>query len=108
MSSYSLFTIFLLCLAIVLVDILAFYWLQSIKRLLESYLKTIIHILFYVFSSFFRFCFGRYFSFLSVAIHYMVIRIAFKFFHPYSVLGIYHLSCKCYFNIKNKTRRHRP
>ena len=50
MRSYSLFTIFLLCLAIVAVDILAFYWLQSITRLFESHLKTLIHILFWVFT----------------------------------------------------------
>lgn len=50
MRSYSLFTIVLLCLAILVIDILAFYWLQSITRLLEPSLKTIIHVLFWIFT----------------------------------------------------------
>ena len=51
MKSFSLFSIVLLCLAILLVDILAFYWLQSITSLLDfSVLKISIHILFWVFT----------------------------------------------------------
>ncbi|WP_242158905.1 metallophosphoesterase [Aestuariivivens sediminis] len=51
MRSYSLFSIVLLCIAILLVDILSFYWLQDITRLLiSSTLKHIIHILFWCFT----------------------------------------------------------
>ncbi|KGL62486.1 metallophosphoesterase [Polaribacter sp. Hel1_85] len=51
MKSYSLFTILLLCLAILIVDILAFYWLQSITELITSKgLKTLINIIFWVFT----------------------------------------------------------
>ena len=51
MRRYSLFTIVLLCLAILMVDILAFYWLQSITQLLTSAtLKTIIYIFFWFFT----------------------------------------------------------
>lgn len=51
MRSYSLATILLLCLIILVVDVLAFYWLQSITRLLiSSTIKTIISILFWVFT----------------------------------------------------------
>jgi predicted MPP superfamily phosphohydrolase len=51
MRSFSLFSILLLCLAIFLVDIISFYWLQSITTLISSsFLKTSIHILFWVFT----------------------------------------------------------
>jgi len=51
MKSFSLFTIILLCFAILLVDILAFYWLQSLTQLIDSsLLKTSINILFWVFT----------------------------------------------------------
>ncbi len=51
MRSYSIFTIILLCLAILLVDTLAFYWLQSITRLLPSgFLQNLINIAFWVFT----------------------------------------------------------
>lgn len=51
MRSYSLFTIVLLCLAILIVDIFAFYWLQSITNLITSTrLVTAIHIAFWVFT----------------------------------------------------------
>ena len=51
MRSFSLFTILLLCLTILLVDIFAFYWLKSITQFLaSSVFKTSIHILFWVFS----------------------------------------------------------
>jgi len=51
MRSYSLFTILLLCLAILLVDIFAFYWLQSITNLIASiFFKNTIHITFWVFT----------------------------------------------------------
>tara|TARA_R110002049_G_scaffold238762_1_gene411836 strand:- start:3424 stop:4641 length:1218 start_codon:yes stop_codon:yes gene_type:complete len=51
MRSYSLFTVLLLCLAILLVDIISFYWLQDITQILTSeLLKKIIYTLFWVFS----------------------------------------------------------
>ena len=51
MRSYSFFTIILLCLAILLVDSLAFYWLQSITRLLQSvFIQNLINVVFWVFS----------------------------------------------------------
>ncbi|PTM07781.1 MAG: metallophosphoesterase, partial [Bacteroidetes bacterium] len=51
MRSYSLFTILLLCLAILIVDVLAFYWLQSVTKFIPSIiLKNAIHITFWVFT----------------------------------------------------------
>lgn len=51
MRSFSLFSVFLFCIAILLVDILAFYWLQSITSLIDfSVLKISIHTLFWVFT----------------------------------------------------------
>ena len=51
MRQYSFFTVVLLCLAILLVDILAFYWLRSITNLLTSeVLKSAIHIVFWFFT----------------------------------------------------------
>lgn len=51
MKSYSLFSILLLCLAILIVDALAFYWLQSITKLFSSStLKIAINILFWTFT----------------------------------------------------------
>ena len=51
MKSYSLFSIFILCVAIVLVDAFAFYWLQSILQFVEySFLKLFINSLFWVFT----------------------------------------------------------
>ncbi len=51
MRSHSLFTIILLCFAILLIDIVAFYWLQDITILLDSvFLKTAINIVFWVFT----------------------------------------------------------
>lgn len=51
MRSYSLFSILLLCLVILIVDILAFYWLQSITQLLSSiFIKRLINIFFWVFT----------------------------------------------------------
>lgn len=51
MRSYSLFAIILLCLAILIVDIFAFYWLQSITDLISSSgLVTAMHIAFWVFT----------------------------------------------------------
>ncbi|HLV93063.1 MAG TPA: metallophosphoesterase [Aequorivita sp.] len=51
MRSYSFFAIFLLCLLIVGVDALSFYWLRSITQFISSSaLKTTIHILFWVFT----------------------------------------------------------
>lgn len=51
MRSYSLFSILMLCLTILLVDVVSFYWLQSITTLISSpFLKTSIHILFWIFT----------------------------------------------------------
>lgn len=51
MRSFSLHTIFLLCLLLLGTDILAFYWLQSITQLLGSlFLQTAIHALFWLFT----------------------------------------------------------
>ena len=51
MRSYSIFTVFLLCILIVLVDVYTFFWLKSISQLIVSpVLKTIINILFWTFS----------------------------------------------------------
>jgi len=51
MRSYSLFAIVLLCLALLLVDILAFYWLQSITQpFASSLLKNTIYIAFWSFT----------------------------------------------------------
>ena len=52
MRSYSIFTILLLCLLILLVDMVAFYWLQSITILLtSSFFKLLINILFWIFTT---------------------------------------------------------
>lgn len=52
MRSYSIFTILLLCLLILLVDMLAFYWLQSITVLLSSsFFELLINILFWIFTT---------------------------------------------------------
>jgi len=51
MRSYSLFSILLLCSAIICIDILAFYWLQSITQFIaSSFLKTSINVLFWLFT----------------------------------------------------------
>ncbi len=51
MRSFSNFTIFLLCLAILIIDFLAFYWLQSITQLLDMpKLRLSIHIAFWFFT----------------------------------------------------------
>ncbi len=51
MRRVSLFTVLLLCLAILIVDVTAFYWLQSITTLINSnFLETAINILFWVFT----------------------------------------------------------
>ena len=51
MRSYSFFTILLLCFAILLIDIAAFYWLQSITQLIPSKgLKLTINIVFWIFT----------------------------------------------------------
>ena len=51
MRTYSFYKIGLLCLAILVVDILAFYWLQSITKLyLSPALATSVHVLFWIFT----------------------------------------------------------
>lgn len=51
MRTYSLFAVFLLCVVIVGVDALTFYWLQSITKLIDSsFLKTLIDVLFWTFT----------------------------------------------------------
>lgn len=51
MRSFSNFSIFLLCLAILVIDVLAFYWLQSITQLINlPILRLSIHIAFWFFT----------------------------------------------------------
>lgn len=51
MRTYSFFKIGLLCLVILAVDAMAFYWLQSITRIfLSDALATLIHIVFWIFT----------------------------------------------------------
>lgn len=51
MKTYSLFAIILLCLAIIGIDALAYYWLQSITKFLDSSgFISIINILFWTFT----------------------------------------------------------
>lgn len=51
MRKFSFFTIFLLCLAIIIVDTLSFYWLESITTpVVSSTIKTIIDVLFWTFT----------------------------------------------------------
>ncbi|TCP25156.1 hypothetical protein EV195_104189 [Tenacibaculum skagerrakense] len=51
MKSYSLFKILLVCIAILIVDIAAFYWLQKITQLIISEkLESLINILFWTFT----------------------------------------------------------
>ncbi len=51
MRSFSNFAIFLLCLAILIIDILTFYWLLSITQLINwSNLSLVIHIVFWLFT----------------------------------------------------------
>ncbi len=50
MRSYSFYTILLLCLVILIVDVLAFYWLSTITQLIHPTLKTMISALFWLFS----------------------------------------------------------
>lgn len=51
MRSYSFFTIVLLCLAILLVDVLAFYWLVSITQIIKvSFIKIAIYVAFWFFT----------------------------------------------------------
>ncbi|NNL79855.1 MAG: metallophosphoesterase [Flavobacteriaceae bacterium] len=52
MRTFSLFTILLLCAAILIIDILAFYWLRSITDLIDSSaLVELIHVVFWVFTA---------------------------------------------------------
>jgi len=51
MRSYPLYTILLLCLVILVVDILAFYWLLSITELISiQSIKIIIYCAFWLFT----------------------------------------------------------
>ena len=51
MRSFSNLSVFLLCLAILVIDVLAFYWLQSITQLINlSNLRLSIHIAFWFFT----------------------------------------------------------
>ena len=51
MRSFSLFTIFLLCFAILIVDVIAFYWLLAITLPIEpKIIKTVIYIAFWTFT----------------------------------------------------------
>ncbi len=51
MRSYTFFTILLLCLVILLIDIATFYWLFSITQLIaSSFIKNGIYIIFWIFT----------------------------------------------------------
>ncbi len=51
MRSYTLFTIILLCLTILIVDLFTFYWLQSITQLIViPFFRTLVHVTFWVFA----------------------------------------------------------
>lgn len=51
MRSYSFFTIVLLCIAILVVDVISFYWLQDITQLIAAnWLKHTINVLFWCFT----------------------------------------------------------
>ncbi len=51
MRSYTLFTIILLCLAILIVDLFTFYWLQSITQIITiPFLRYFIYITFWIFA----------------------------------------------------------
>ena len=51
MRSYTFFTIILLCLALFIVDVFAFYWLQSITQLVTlAFLRNFIYITFWIFA----------------------------------------------------------
>ena len=51
MRSYTLFTIILLCLAILIVDLFTFYWLQSITQIITiPFLRSFIYITFWIFA----------------------------------------------------------
>ena len=51
MRSFSYFTIVLLCMAILLVDIFAFYWLLSITKPIDQiFIKNSIYIAFWIFT----------------------------------------------------------
>lgn len=71
MRSYSFFIIILLCLAILLVDTLAFYWLQSITQLLQSvFLQNLINVVFWVFT-------------IGLIASIILLRIRLERMHPY-------------------------
>jgi len=51
MRSYTFFTIILLCLALFIVDVFAFYWLQSITQLITlPFLRNLIYVTFWIFA----------------------------------------------------------
>ena len=51
MRSFSLFTIFVLCFAIIVVDVMAFYWLMAITKPIEpQFIKTVIYVAFWAFT----------------------------------------------------------
>ena len=51
MRSYTFFTIILLCLAIFIVDVVTFYWLESITRLITiPFLRSFIYVTFWIFA----------------------------------------------------------
>ena len=51
MRSFSIYTILLLCLAILIVDVMAFYWLQAITQPLEpKSFRTLIYVAFWTFT----------------------------------------------------------
>lgn len=52
MKSFSLFTIILLCIALLVLDMVTFYWFQTItQRIASPLVKTTIHVLFWLFTA---------------------------------------------------------
>jgi hypothetical protein len=71
MRSYSFFIVILLCLAILIVDTLAFYWLQSVTQLLHSsFTQNIINITYWTFS-------------IGLITSIILLRLRLKIIHPY-------------------------
>lgn len=71
MRTYSFFIIILLCLMILLVDTLSFYWLQSITQLLHDvFLKNLINVVYWAFTT-------------GLIASIILLRLRLKITHPY-------------------------
>ena len=71
MRSFSLLTIILLCIVILIVDVLAYYWLQSITQLFALVcIKNTIHIMFWVFT-------------IGLITALLILKVRLKYINPY-------------------------